>query len=89
MPFSARLASARLRRRACLIMRTRISRAPGCWQVVAFGRLSMRNSTLWLREGVKEGQEEGKLSEARNGVMEALDARFDRAADASPGCRIH
>ena len=35
----------------------------------------------WLKEGKKEGQEEGKLSEARSAVLEALDAKFDRAAD--------
>jgi len=47
----------------------------------------------WLKEGKKEGRAEGReegreegardatLREARSAVMEALDAKFDRAAD--------
>ena len=35
-----------------------------------------------LEKGVKVGQEEGKLSEGRNAVMDVLDAKSDRAADA-------
>ena len=51
--------------------------------------LMSHRERAWLKEGRKEGREEGReegardatLREARSAVMEALDAKFDRAAD--------